>query len=167
MGYLAHDEWEMALLLLEDLGDAFPQSPEFWGFLAEAARQMWLDGDVAWCEWRRSEARSGTIRADLCLARTEDGGRAMPIPSRGVLRPMWDIGRRTDEGEPLVSVAVLWVEEPAPLAPGRCAPVRLLPLTPEHWRHLRPGDAITMHESRPIGKATITEIRPSVVGDQR
>lgn len=29
MEYLARDEWEMALLPLEDLGNAFPQPPEY------------------------------------------------------------------------------------------------------------------------------------------
>ncbi|MFC6577838.1 hypothetical protein [Planomonospora parontospora] len=162
--YLGHDEWEMALLLLEELGDAHPQPPGFWSLLADAARLMWLRRDADWYEWRRCEARSGVLRAELCLKCTEDGGRTLPVPSGWSLRPMWDIGRRTPEGEPLLSIAALWVEGGDPLKPGECAPVRLLPLAPEHWRHLTPGDAITMHEIRPpAGTARVVEVMPPVV----
>ncbi|MFI9840410.1 hypothetical protein ACIHFD_25475 [Nonomuraea sp. NPDC051941] len=163
--YLKHGEWEMVLLLLEELGDARPQPPEFWDLLADAARAMWLESDVAWYEWRRSEAWNGALRAELCLLPTEEGGRKVPIlPGKG-LRPMWDIGRRTPEGELSISIAFLWVEGHTPLEPGRCAPVRLLPLTPEHWRHLKSSDVITMHETRPpSGTARIIEVMPPVVG---
>ncbi|MFC4529157.1 hypothetical protein [Sphaerisporangium dianthi] len=161
--YLEHGEWEMVLLLLEELGDAHPQPPEFWDLLADAARVMWLESDVAWCQWRRSEARTGAFRVELCLARTEDGGRRTPMPPGGLLRPMWDIGRRTPEGGPLLSIAALWIEGRDLLEPGGCKAVRLLPLTPDHWNHLRAGDVITMHEIRPpTGTARITEIMPPV-----
>lgn len=159
MQCLKADDWEAALILLEDLGDAHPQPPEFWGLLADAARLIWLQRDAGWYEWRRSEARNGALRAELCLLPVEEGGRKVPIlPGEG-LRPMWDIGQRTPEGELSVSIAFLWVEGHAPLEPGKCAPVRLTPLTPEHWRHLKPGDVITMHEMRPpAGTARITEV---------
>ncbi|MGW6503007.1 hypothetical protein [Nonomuraea angiospora] len=162
--YLEHGEWEMVLLLLEELGDARPQPPEFWGLLADAARVMWLEWYVTWYEWRCGEARNGVLRAELCLLPTEGGGRKVPIlPGKG-LRPMWDIGRRTPEGELSVSIAFLWVEGHTPLEPGECAPVRLLPLTPEHWRHLKPSDVIAMHEMRPpSGTARIIEVMPPVV----
>ncbi|MEV4320838.1 hypothetical protein AB0J37_01255 [Microbispora rosea] len=164
--YLKHDEWETALLLLEELGDAHPQPPEFWNLLADAARLMWLSGDVAWCEWRRAEARNGAIRAELCLASAENGGRTTPVAPGEGLRPMWDIGRLTPDGEPQLSIAFLWVEGRDPLAPGGCSPVRLLPLTFEHWRHLKPGDLITMHEMRPpAGTARIVQIMQPVTAD--
>ncbi|WP_260478217.1 hypothetical protein [Nonomuraea sp. WAC 01424] len=103
--YLKHGEWEMVLLLLEELGDARPQPPEFWGLLADAARVMWLEWYVSWYEWRCAEARNGVLRAELCLLPTEEGGRKVPIlPGKG-LRPMWDIGQRTPEGELSVSIA--------------------------------------------------------------
>ncbi|ANZ13906.1 hypothetical protein ACH4YO_32160 [Streptomyces noursei] len=39
--------------------------------------------------------------------------------------------------------------------------LRLAPLSPEQWRHLKPGDVITMHEGRPaVGTATVIEVRP-------
>jgi hypothetical protein len=162
--YLEHSEWEMVLLLLEELSDAHPQPPEFWDLLADAARVMGLESHVAWCQWRRSEARTGALRVELCLARTEDGGRRTPVPPGGLLRPMWDIGRQTPEGEPLLSIAFLWIEGPDALEPGRCKAVRLLPLTPDHWAHLTSGDVITMHETRPhVGTARIIEIMPPVV----
>ncbi|WP_432869521.1 hypothetical protein [Microbispora rosea] len=165
--YLKHDEWELALLLLEDLGDAHPQPPEFWSLLTDAARLMWLMSDVAWYQWRHNEARNGGIRAELCLVLAESGGRATPIPpSSGILRPMWDIGHLTSAGEPLLSIARLWVEGPDPLEPGGCSLVRLLPLTFEHWQHLKPGDLITMHEMRPLaGRARVIEIIQPVTAD--
>ncbi|MET9247648.1 hypothetical protein [Nonomuraea sp. NPDC003709] len=161
---LEDGDWEMALLLLEDLGDVDPQPPEFWSRLAAAARLMWLKNDADWYEWRRGEARSGAFRAELCLDRTEDGGRALPISPGDALRPMWDIGRRTPEGGPLWSIALLWVEGRGSLKPGGCGLVRLLPLTPGHWWHLEPGDLITMHERRrPSGTARIIEVMPPVM----
>ncbi|WP_189250189.1 hypothetical protein [Streptosporangium pseudovulgare] len=161
--YLKHDEWEMALLLLEELGDAHPQPPEFWSLLADAARLMWLKSDVAWCEWRRSEARTGAFLAELHLLPAGEGSRTTPIPAGGLLRPMWDLGHRTPEGESLLSIARLWIEGRDSLKPGGSASVRLLPLTPEHWRHLKPGDVVTMHEMRPpTGTARIAEVMPPV-----
>ncbi|MET8054767.1 hypothetical protein ABZU75_45070 [Streptosporangium sp. NPDC005286] len=161
--YLKQDEWEMALILLEELGDAHPPPPEFWGLLADAARLMWLKSDVAWYDWRRSEARTGAFLAELHLLPAGDGSRTTPIPPGGLLRPMWDLGHCTSEGEPLLSIAGLWIEGRDPLKPGGGASVRLLPLTPEHWRHLKPSDVITMHEMRPpTGTARIVEAMPPV-----
>ncbi|MEV6867258.1 hypothetical protein AB0M44_40490 [Streptosporangium subroseum] len=72
---------------------------------------------------------------------------------------MWNIGLVAPEDEPLLGIARFWVEGRDPLKPGECRSVRLLPLTFEHWRHLREGDVITMHEMRPrVGTALITEI---------
>ncbi|GAA3079632.1 hypothetical protein [Streptosporangium carneum] len=165
MECLEDDDWETALILLEDLGDARPQLPEFWSLLADAARLLWLRDDAAWYEWRRGQARNGALRAELCLMRAEEGGRAVPIPPGGSLRPMWDIGHRTPEGDPLLGVAFLWVEGRDPLEPGECAPVRLIPLTPGNWRHLRPDDVITMHELRPpVATARIIEVMPPAAG---
>ncbi|MFJ4964570.1 hypothetical protein ACIP6P_19335 [Streptomyces sp. NPDC088729] len=50
--------------------------------------------------------------------------------------------------------------ESAPkLGPAETAGVRLAPLRPQQWKHLKPGDVITMHEARPAaGIAEITEI---------
>ncbi|MEV0151986.1 MULTISPECIES: hypothetical protein [unclassified Nonomuraea] len=164
MECLGEEDWETAFILLEELGDARPQRPEFWRLLAHAARLVWRREDADWYEWRSSEARNGALRAELCLARTEEGGRALPVLPGRSLRPMWDIGQCTPEGELSVSIASLWVEGHDPLEPGECAPVRLIPLTPEHWRHLKSGDVIIMYEMRPpAGHARITEVLPPVM----
>ncbi|MFF7636144.1 hypothetical protein ACFZB9_23795 [Kitasatospora sp. NPDC008050] len=43
------------------------------------------------------------------------------------------------------------------------ATVRPAPLTPEHWRHLAPGDPLTLHEGRPAaGTATVIEFIQAV-----
>ncbi|MFD8531559.1 hypothetical protein ACFV0L_29475 [Streptosporangium canum] len=161
--HLEDDDWEAVLLLLEEIGDAHPQPPQFWDLLADAARLLWLAKDAYWYGWRSSEARNGAVLAELCLMSPEEGGRTRPVPPGVVLRPMWDIGLLTPGGEPLLGIAILWVEGRDPLEPGGCGAVRLLPLTFEHWRHLTPGDVITMHEIRPpIGTARITEISPPV-----
>ncbi|MEV1178447.1 hypothetical protein [Nonomuraea sp. NPDC049784] len=163
LDYVKHDEWEMALLLLEDLGDAHPQPPQFWSLLAEAARQMWLHRDVDWCEWRVAEARAGVVRAELCLTPREDGGRPLPIPPGHVLKPLWDVGLRTPEGDPLFCTAALWIEGRDPLEPGGCASARLAPFTFDHWQYLKPGDEVTMHEMRPpVGVARVIAVAPPV-----
>ncbi|MFG1681615.1 hypothetical protein ACGFNP_15745 [Nonomuraea sp. NPDC049269] len=159
--YLERDDWEMALLLLEELGNAHSQPREFWDLLADAARLLGLRKDADWYGWRYSEVRNGAVLAELCLMSPEEGGRTRPIPPGGALRPMWDIGLLTPEGKPLLGIALLWVEGRDPLEPGEWGSVRLLPLTFEHWWHLEPGDVITMHEIRPpVGTARVTEIIP-------
>ncbi|SCD37310.1 hypothetical protein GA0115245_103613 [Streptomyces sp. di188] len=159
--YLAHDEWEVALGLLEELGDVRPLPAAFWASMAAAAEEMRLERSAAWCHWREGETRHGVIRADLTLRAPSDGGRRSPVPGAGVLRPMWDIGHRTPTGEPAYAVARLWVEGAPALEPGGSAPVRLAPLTPELWRHLRPGQVITLHETRPAsGTAVLLEVGP-------
>jgi hypothetical protein len=164
--HLEDDDWEAALLLLEEIGDAHPQLPQFWDLLADAARLLWLAKDAYWYGWRSSEARNGAVLAELCLMSPEEGGRPRPAPPGAVLRPMWDIGYLTPEGEPLLSIAILWVEGRAPLKPGECGPVRLLPLTFEYWRHVKPGDVITMHVMRPsTGLARVTKVILPVAAD--
>jgi hypothetical protein len=156
VGYVAHDEWEMALVLLQELGDVQPCPPAFWTLLADVARLLWLESDVVWYEWRRSEASAGAFLAELSL---HDGGRATAIPPGRLLRPMWDIGLPTGE----FAIAGLWVEGRVALEPGRCARVRLVPLTPEYWGHLVPGDVVTMHETRvAAGSARIVQVVPPV-----
>jgi len=57
--YLTHDEWEVALGLLEELGDVHPLPLSFWETLATAAEQMRLEKSAAWCHWRGYETRHG------------------------------------------------------------------------------------------------------------
>ena len=157
--YLRENEWEVALSVLEDFDGIQWQTIEFWDVLAVAAQQMSLSGNAAWCQWRRGETIHGIIRADLHLAAPDAGGRRTPVPRAGQLRPMWAINRPSLEGTDL-HVARIWVESAPEISPGGQGPIRLAPLTPANWRHLAPGDVITMHERQPeSGTATITEIR--------
>ncbi|MFF2702608.1 hypothetical protein ACFVUQ_30165 [Streptomyces cyaneofuscatus] len=152
-------EWERALDALTGIGDAHPVSVGFWERLAEAARQMMLDRGRRWCEWRAREVRHGTIRATLTLVAAEEGLRRTAFSGDGRLRPMWDIGNRRADGERDLSIATLWVENAAELGPGETAVVRLAPLIPERWAHLRCGDAITMYEARPVaGTGRVIEV---------
>ncbi|MFD6433685.1 hypothetical protein [Streptomyces venezuelae] len=154
--YLAHDEWEVALAVLEELGgdtDALP--PGFWESLATAAEQLRLERSTAWCRWRCHEARHGIIRADLVLVPADEGSRRTPFSGAGVLRPLWDIGHRTAAGEPDLCVAALWAEFTPSVAPGGRATIRLAPLSPPKWRHLRPGQVITMHEDRTVAGTAV------------
>lgn len=158
---LGHREWECALRVLEDVSDEHPQPAEFWQCLARAAELMQLERSAAWCRWRGWESLNGTIRASLVLTAPEDGGRRSPVPGAGVLRPMWDIGHRASTGEPALAIARIWVEFATAIAPGQHGSVRLAPLNPPGWRHLVPGDLITMHETAlPAGMAEITEVLP-------
>ncbi|MFG2871491.1 hypothetical protein [Streptomyces sp. NPDC048338] len=56
------------------------------------------------------------------------------------------------DGAPELDFARMSVEFAGALSPGDRAPVRLLPLTPERWRHLAPGDLITMYETSVAGR---------------
>ncbi|MET7360002.1 hypothetical protein ABZS76_16320 [Streptomyces sp. NPDC005562] len=160
--YLVHDEWEIALGLLEELGDGHPLPLvplAFWEKLADAAEQLRLERSSAWCHWRCSEIRNGAIRADLTLRPTADARRTTPISGAGVLRPMWDIGHLSPTGGRAVSIARLWVEDMPSLESGGRATVRLVPLTPSQWKHVQPGQLITMHEDQTVaGTAVILEV---------
>ncbi|MFC5958894.1 hypothetical protein ACFP51_32005 [Streptomyces pratens] len=157
--YLVHEEWKVALGLLEDLGDGPPLPLTFWEALADAAEQLRLERSTAWCHWRCSEIRNGMIRADLRLRPVTGARRRTPVPGAGVLRPMWDIGHRSPAGEKAVSIGRLWVENRPFLEPGGRATVRIVPLTPSQWKHVETGRQITMHEDRTVaGTASILEI---------
>lgn len=157
--HLAHDEWEVALDLLQELGDAWTAPVGFWDELERAAEALGFERSRQWCRWREAETRSGVIRADLALLPAGEGPRSTPIPGGGVLRPMWDTGERKGGGVPALDIARVWVEFARELAPGARAPVRLLPLDPARWTHLVPGDRITLYETVfPGGTATILEV---------
>ncbi|MER5972922.1 hypothetical protein ABT112_24855 [Streptomyces sp. NPDC002055] len=158
--YLTRDDWEGAFGLLEDLGGARHLPLGFWESMADAAEQLGMQRSAAWCRWRCHESRYGVIRADLTLRPASETRRRTPLPGAGTLRPMWDIGHRTPAGEPDLAIAALWVEFTPFLEPGGRATARLAPLTPSRWRHLRPGQAITLHESRPpAGTAVVLEVQ--------
>jgi hypothetical protein len=157
---LTHDEWEVALGLLEELGDVHPLPLSFWETLAASAEQMQLETSAAWCHWRCYETRNGIIRADLTLRPAAEARRKTPISGAGVLRPMWSIGNLTPTGEPALDIARLWVEFTPLLEPGGRSSVRLAPLDPSQWQHLRAGQVITMHEDRSLaGTAIVLELQ--------
>ncbi|MFH9015325.1 hypothetical protein ACH4C6_28635 [Streptomyces sp. NPDC017943] len=149
-------EREMALDELIEIADIHPASITLWEMLSEAARQMVLDHSRRGCEWRGEKAKHGTIRATLTLLGADEGGRHSAFSGDGQLRPLWDIGHRTADGQQDLNIARLWVECEPQLGPGRTAHVRLTPLQPEQGQHLQPGDVITMHETQPA--AEIAEI---------
>lgn len=158
--YLVHDEWEVALDLLEELGGEWTAPPGFWEALGRAAEMVGFERSREWCWWRGAETRLGVIRAELVLRPAGETFRRAPIPGAGVLRPMWDIGNRRDDGTRDLDIARVWVEFAPDLAPGARAPVRLLPLTSARWRHLATGDRITMYETAAAGgTATILEVQ--------
>lgn len=158
---IGRQEWEMVLSVLIEIGDVHPVSVDFWELLAEAARQMMLDRSGRWCEWRGWELQHGTVRATLSLVGAQEGRRRTAFSGDGRLRPMWDVGNRNAGGERELSIARLWVEYAQELGPGETADVRLAPLSPEQWRHLKCGDVITMYEARPVvGTATVIEVLP-------
>ncbi|MEU9128772.1 hypothetical protein AB0D08_11770 [Kitasatospora sp. NPDC048540] len=151
----------MALDVLIEIADVRPVPVAFWEKLAEAARQMRMESSRRWCEWRAWEVEHGTIRAILTLLGADEGGRQGPFAGDGRLRPLWDIGHRTAAGQQDLDTARLWVEFTPQLGPGGTADVRLAPLRPGRWRHLEPGDVITMHEVRSAaGIAEIIEVLP-------
>ncbi|MFG2654612.1 hypothetical protein [Streptomyces sp. NPDC048425] len=154
-------EWEMVLDVLIEIADVHPVSITFWEMLTEAARQMMLDRSRRWCEWRGWEVKHGTVRATLTLLGADEGGRRSSFSGDGRLRPLWDIGNHTADGQQDLNIALLWVEFASQLGPGETADVRLAPLQPEQWQHLKPGDVITMHEAQPaVGIAEIIEVLP-------
>jgi hypothetical protein len=159
--YLTHDEWEVALDLLQELGDGWTAPAGFWEGLEQAAGMLELERSREWCSWRGAETRVGVIRADLALFPAGETFRRTPIPGAGVLRPMWDIGNQGDDGARELDIARVWVEFAPDLPPGEQAPVRLLPLNPARWSHLTPGDRITLYECAVAGgMASILEVGP-------
>ncbi|MFJ9348337.1 hypothetical protein [Streptomyces sp. NPDC101237] len=161
--YLAHDEWETALGLLEEFGDGHQLPSTFWARMAEAAELLHLARSSAWCRWRCTEIRNGMVRADLTLRPAAEARRRTPLAGHGVLRPMWDIGNLSPAGGTSVSIAGLWVEGRPFLEPGGRATVRLVPFTPRHWTHVEAGRRITMHEDRTVaGTAVVLEVKPPV-----
>ncbi|MFD6276331.1 hypothetical protein ACFWFI_12275 [Streptomyces sp. NPDC060209] len=162
--HLTRDEWDVALGLLEELGDVPPLPLRFWETLATAAEQARLERSAARCHWRCYETRNGIIQAGLTLRPAAEARRRTPFSGHGVLRPMWDIGNRTPAGEPVLDIARLWVELTPFLGPGGQPVVRLAPLDPPRWQHLKPGRVITMYEDRTVaGTAVVLHTwRPAI-----
>ncbi|MCX4097126.1 hypothetical protein [Nocardia sp. alder85J] len=155
--YLREHEWGVALGLLQEFDGLGWQPAEFWDLLADAAQRMRLEYDMRWCRWRGDETRCGSIiRAELQLLAPEAGGPRQPLPGTGRLRPMWAVG----DGDVGRRIARFLAESTPEIPVGGQGTIRLLPFTPDAWRHLRRGDLITMHQRRPaIAAARIIEIQ--------
>ncbi|MHA6761961.1 hypothetical protein [Streptacidiphilus sp. PAMC 29251] len=158
--YLAQDDWEVALGLLEELANIRGLPLSFWETMAVAAEALHLKRSTAWCYWRCYEARNGVIRATLSLLPADASRRKTALPGPGVMRPLWNLGSLAPGGEPTFETARIWVEHRPSLEPGGRFAVRLAPLIPCRWQHLSCGDMITMHEGRPAaGTAVILEVQ--------
>ncbi|WP_229075135.1 hypothetical protein [Actinoplanes sp. DH11] len=96
--YLEINELEVALQFLADLYDGWRPTTQWWDLLIAAADLMWLADIATWCRWGRWESMHGIVRAEVRLIPPSEGGRTTAIPGQGVLRPLWDIGRRTAAG---------------------------------------------------------------------
>ncbi|MFI5851544.1 hypothetical protein ACIA7R_27555 [Micromonospora chalcea] len=156
--YLDHDEWEVALDLLADLDTGWRPPTAWWDRLIDSAEMMGLSDAAARCRWGRWESIHRTVRAELRLPSPAEGGRQTPVPGKGILRPLWDIGRRTAAGRPGFARGTHLGGVSAGVAAGRHRVGPPWPAVPSLWRYLQPGMTISMHEGRPtLGTATITE----------
>ncbi len=156
---VAHNELELALDALADVGETLRSPPRFWSLLERAAAAMSLDAGAQRLRWRRVEAERGYLRVSLNLASPTEG-RKTPVLSG--YRACWDIGA-TYEGARTFNDAPITIEDAPTIAPGATGTVRLHPLAPEFWTDVRVGQAITMHEgSRVVGHGVVLEIvRPA------
>jgi hypothetical protein len=156
---VAHNELELALDDLADVGETHRAPPRFWFPLERAAEVMSLDVSAQRLRWRRVEAERGYVRASLSLASPLEG-RKTPILHG--YRACWDIGA-THDGARTFNDAPVTIEDAPSISPGTEGTVRLHPLVPELWTHVRVGQAITMHEgSRVVGRGVVLEIiRPA------
>lgn len=117
---------------------------------------------------RTEESRSNvsSVRTDghflvrLRVTPTEEGGRRGPVFSG--YRPDWDVGNLHD-GEPTINGAKVSFEQPSLLEPGAEGTVCLHPLAPELWKHVVPGQCITMREGvRVVGEGVVLQVVPPV-----
>ena len=159
---VAHNELELALDALADVGETLRSPPRFWSLLERAAEAMSLDACAQRLRWRCVEAERGYLRVSLNLASPAEG-RKTPIFSG--YRACWDIGA-THEGARTFNDAPVTIEDAPSIAPGVKGTVTLHPLAPGFWADVCVGQAITMHEgSRVVGYGVVLEVVPPA-GDQ-
>ena len=166
--YLRQDEWEVALGILEDFDGVQWQTVEFWDLLAGAAQQMSLSRRCGLVPVAPGRDRPRHHEGRPASRRPRRWRSPHAGPWTGRLRPMWAIGHPSAEKGADLHVARIWVESAPEISPGGRGSIRLAPLTPANWRHLAPGDVVTMHERQSVsGTATITQIqRPLLLADQ-
>lgn len=98
--YLVHDEWEIALGLLEELGDGRSLPLAFWEKLADAADQLRLERSAAWCG-RRSHNRRFSQKYDAIGFNIESehwmAVIALWIHQYRLVQPSTDVAKETAE----------------------------------------------------------------------
>ena len=156
--YVEHNELQLAADVLVEIGDEREDLPRpFWESLKWAYENMRLQSDAQACGLRMYEAEHGYVEARLTLLSTDDGGRHGPIFNN--YRPSWNIGNRTPDGAVEFNDAPVTLEDCRSLLPGQVGVVRLHPMSPQGWRHVREGDQIDMQEgSRVTGKAVVLRV---------
>lgn len=161
--YLNHNELQLAADSLAELGDERGDLPRpFWEALTYAYENMKLESKAKLCRFRIYEAKEGYIEALLTLLSTEDGGRHTPIYTD--YRPSWNLGKRAEDGTAELNDAPISLEDCQSLLPGHTGMVRLHPLLPDEWHHVRPGAKLDMHEgARVVGTAVV--LRTSLRGN--
>jgi translation elongation factor EF-Tu-like GTPase len=96
------------------------------------------------------------VEVRLTLLTKAEDGRHTPIFSN--YRPNWDTGGGVG-GNPAIAVATVTFDHPPMILPGETAIVRLLPLNPEAWSHVRVGQEIVANEGvRVVGKAIVLRV---------
>jgi translation elongation factor EF-Tu-like GTPase len=98
-----------------------------------------------------------TYRARLRVLPADESGRHAPIQT-GYRCEFW-LGV-VQEGTRVHNDAAIYLEDPrTELAPGAEGTVLIVPVVPESWTHLRPGDEVQLQEGdHVVGIATIMEI---------
>jgi translation elongation factor EF-Tu-like GTPase len=96
------------------------------------------------------------LEVRLTLLTKADGGRHTPTFSN--YRPNWDTGGGVG-GNPAIAVATVTFDHAPMILPGETAIVRLVPVQPEFWSHVRVGQEIVANEGvRVVGKAIVLRV---------
>jgi elongation factor Tu len=107
--------------------------------------------------YERYEREHGFVRVRVRLLTAAEGGRRGPIADG--YRADWDIGNRAESGERTINGAPVLLEASTSLAPGESATLRLHPVAPEFWKHVKPGLEVEMREGpRVVGRGKVLDI---------
>jgi hypothetical protein len=155
---LDHNELALAAdTLVERVAERDDLAPAFWEAVACAYENMGVADRAARCRFRIQEAQYGFVEVMLTLSPTAQGGRRTAI-STGY-PPDWNLGDRTESGDPALTGATVTLEDAAAIAPGGSGRVRLHPRVRDRWQHVKAGAVIEMHEgSRVVGRAVVVRV---------
>jgi len=102
-----------------------------------------------------SVSRFGCLVVRLRLVHPDDGGRRHPVLAGW--RVAWNVGNRADGQRP-DNDAIIVPEGASSISPGATGMVRLVPVYPNSWDHVKPGDVLQMRDgNRVIGLAAVVE----------